>query len=156
MYGLTIQTADGPKFLRSGEIQRLIEERCGDRQDAVLELMKIEELENRLCRYANHDYDVLSAALSYAMAPPMADIAGFKVPEYRLASWTDGVRDVAVATGYVGTKFGRLLWTQGRADRELVFVWDSSRPFTPAQVPQLADSEPVQRALWSTMAPAIA
>lgn len=75
------------------------------------------------------------------------DIIGHPVKIYRKAGWKDGPYDTHVAWGFVGSRYGELVWSRYGITEELAFVWDSRRPATPAIGPQLEDMEHVQRAV---------
>lgn len=145
MYSLTIQDAGQSRTLRSAEIQRLVGERKPNHPETMTHLFAIETIEARGIKYANQDFDVLSAAYRFATTEPeTVDLCGMPVKLVRQASFTYGPFDVNIMWGGVGMRQGYLVKSSYGVTEELVFVWDSTRPATPVVPQQLADSPFVQ------------
>ena len=66
MYKLTVQSNGQSKTLRSAEIQRLVGESKPTHPETMAHLCAIEHIEARGIKYANQDFDVLSAAYRFA------------------------------------------------------------------------------------------
>lgn len=73
MYALGIyqrgQTHAGPTVYTSAEIARLVAENREGHPGVMRHLSAIEQLEARGAQYSNQDFDVLSAAYSFAREP---------------------------------------------------------------------------------------
>lgn len=68
MYGLGVWENGKNKYVKSHEIADLIVKKRNGHPGAMKHLYAIEALESRGMKYSNHDFDVLSAAYSFANA----------------------------------------------------------------------------------------